>query len=168
MITIPDTFLLQTTERRVTSVRTSHRMNLIFILCFLSSLTDGERIPQNADEQINKHMIRQMTRKMNGKSSNTTMIKQQNERERERIHKLVRMRILLSIIVSSVTFVFQPYYYYGVRKFWQNSNRLEYKVCGSYTVLVRQYARCYPLVPFQLIFFNKIISWNLLRLCCVP
>lgn len=84
MITIPDTFLLQTTERRVTSVRTSHRMNLIFILCFLSSLTDGERIPQNADEQINKHMIRQMTRKMNGKSSNTTMIKQQNEREREK------------------------------------------------------------------------------------
>jgi hypothetical protein len=55
MITIPDTFLLQTTERRVTSVRTSNRMNLIFILCFLSLLTDAQRIPQNTNEQINKY-----------------------------------------------------------------------------------------------------------------
>ena len=32
------------------------------------------------------------------------------------------------------------------------SKRLEYEVCGSPTVLVVQYARCYSLVPFHLSF----------------
>ncbi|MGK3743053.1 MAG: hypothetical protein ACI90V_009909 [Bacillariaceae sp.] len=49
-----------------------------------------------------------MTTKMNGKSSNTKMIKRYNEREkRERKNPQISQDVFYSINVSSVTFAFQ-------------------------------------------------------------